>query len=41
MTGEPLLAVESLSAWYGGAQILFDVALTVGRGEAVALMRRP
>jgi branched-chain amino acid transport system ATP-binding protein len=40
MTGAPLLAVESLCAWYGGAQILFDVALTVGRGEVVALMGR-
>ena len=35
-----LLAVEGLCAWYGGAQILFDVALTVGRGEVVALMGR-
>jgi branched-chain amino acid transport system ATP-binding protein len=35
-----LLAVENLSAWYGAAQILFDVALHVGRGEVVALMGR-
>ena len=40
MTGETLLAVEGLCAWYGGAQILFDVALGVGRGEVVALMGR-
>ena len=30
MTGAPLLAVESLCAWYGGAQILFDVATDGG-----------
>jgi branched-chain amino acid transport system ATP-binding protein len=40
MSGEPLLIVEGLSAWYGAAQILFDVDLTVGRGEVVALMGR-
>jgi branched-chain amino acid transport system ATP-binding protein len=40
MSGERLLAVEGLCAWYGGAQILFDVALGVGRGEVVALMGR-
>ena len=40
MTGETLLAVESLCAWYGSAQILFDVALSVERGEVVALMGR-
>lgn len=37
---ETLLDVHQLNAWYGGAQILFDVALTVGRGEVVALMGR-
>jgi branched-chain amino acid transport system ATP-binding protein len=36
----PLLHVESLCAWYGRAQILFDVALDVGPGEVVALMGR-
>lgn len=36
----PLLEVAGLSAWYGGAQVLFDVSLTVGRGEVVALMGR-
>ena len=37
---EPLLNVASLNAWYGAAQILFDVDLQVGRGEVVALMGR-
>ena len=32
--------VEHLNAWYGAAQILYDVAFTVGRGEVVALMGR-
>jgi branched-chain amino acid transport system ATP-binding protein len=27
-----MLEVEGLSAWYGAAQILFDLALQVGRG---------
>ena len=36
----PLLEVEGLDAWYGAARILFGVALTVGRGEVVALMGR-
>jgi branched-chain amino acid transport system ATP-binding protein len=36
----PLLAVDGLCAWYGRAQVLFDVALEVGRGEVVALMGR-
>jgi branched-chain amino acid transport system ATP-binding protein len=40
MTGDPLLQVERLSAWYGRAQILFEVTLEVGRGEVVALMGR-
>jgi branched-chain amino acid transport system ATP-binding protein len=37
---EPLLVVRGLSAWYGRAQILFDVSLEVARGEVVALMGR-
>jgi branched-chain amino acid transport system ATP-binding protein len=37
---EPLLHVRQLRAWYGAAQILFDVDLQVGRGEVVALMGR-
>jgi branched-chain amino acid transport system ATP-binding protein len=36
----PLLEARGLSAWYGAAQILFDVELQVGRGEVVALMGR-
>ena len=36
----PLLKVQALKAWYGAAQILFDVDLQVERGEAVALMGR-
>jgi branched-chain amino acid transport system ATP-binding protein len=37
---DTILEVEHLSAWYGAAQVLFDVTLRVGRGEAVALMGR-
>jgi branched-chain amino acid transport system ATP-binding protein len=36
----PLLKVAGLDAFYGRAQILFDVGLEVGRGEVVALMGR-
>lgn len=36
----PMLQVQGLNAWYGAAQILFDVSLQVGRGEVVALMGR-
>lgn len=36
----PLLDVKSLSAWYGGAHILFDLSLQVRPGEVVALMGR-
>ncbi len=35
-----LLKVDGLNAWYGAAQILFGVGLTVQRGEVVALMGR-
>ena len=35
-----LLEAHALCAWYGAAQILFDVELRVGRGEVVALMGR-
>ena len=35
-----LLDVAQLKAWYGAAQILFDVNLQVRRGEVVALMGR-
>ena len=37
---EPMLEVERLKAWYGAAQILFDLSFQVGRGEVVALMGR-
>ena len=40
MTTSPALEVEGLNAWYGAAQILYDLAFTVGRGEVVALMGR-
>ena len=36
----PMLDVQSLNAWYGAAQILFDLSFHVGRGEVVALMGR-
>ena len=35
-----VLEVESLSAWYGAAQILFGLTFSIRRGEAVALMGR-
>lgn len=35
-----LLDAKALRAWYGAAQILYDVNLTVRRGEVVALMGR-
>ena len=35
-----LLQATGLQAWYGAAQILFDVDLQVRRGEVVALMGR-
>ena len=35
-----MLEVGGLCAWYGAAQILFDVSLNVGPGEVVALMGR-
>ena len=37
---ETLLEARTLNAWYGAAQILFDVDLDVRRGEVVALMGR-
>jgi len=37
---EPMLTVDGLSAWYGAARILYDLAFAVGRGEVVALMGR-
>jgi len=35
-----ILAVENLNAWYGAAQILFNLSFEVQRGEVVALMGR-
>ena len=35
-----MLEVSSLNAWYGKAQILYDVSLQVNAGECVALMGR-
>jgi len=35
-----ILEVDNLSAWYGSAQVLFEVRFEVGRGEAVALLGR-
>ena len=32
-----MLGVDSLSAWYGAARILYDLSFGVGRGEVVAL----
>jgi branched-chain amino acid transport system ATP-binding protein len=40
MSAEILLDAKDLSAWYGAAQILYDVDLQVRRGEVVALMGR-
>jgi branched-chain amino acid transport system ATP-binding protein len=40
MSREIMLEVENLSAWYGAARILYDLALEVKRGEVVALMGR-
>jgi len=35
-----ILSVENLRAWYGAAQILYDLSFEVRRGEVVALMGR-
>jgi branched-chain amino acid transport system ATP-binding protein len=40
MNGPPALAIEHVDAWYGAAQVLYDVNLTLERGEVVALMGR-
>ena len=40
MLRDSLLSAKGLCAWYGAAQILFDLNLEVGRGEVVALMGR-
>jgi len=38
--GDAMLKVSGLNAFYGRAQILFDVGFEVARGEVVALMGR-
>lgn len=35
-----MLEIRALNAWYGASQVLFDLNLTVGRGETVALVGR-
>jgi branched-chain amino acid transport system ATP-binding protein len=40
MSGDAMLTVERLNAWYGAAHILFDLAFKIGHGEVVALMGR-
>ncbi len=40
MSEQVLLEARALAAWYGAAQILYDVDLQVRRGEVVALMGR-
>jgi branched-chain amino acid transport system ATP-binding protein len=35
-----LLALQGVSAWYGAAQVVFDVTLDVAAGEVVALVGR-
>ena len=37
---EPMLDVQNLRAWYGAAQILFNLDFHIGHGEVVALMGR-
>jgi len=40
VSAEAMLAVRDLCAWYGAAQILYDLAFEVGTGEVVAFMGR-
>ena len=37
---QTLLAVENIAVFYGKSQALFDVSLTINKGEVVALMGR-
>jgi branched-chain amino acid transport system ATP-binding protein len=39
-TAQPVLDVQSISAWYGEARVLTDVSLAVSPGEVVTLMGR-
>jgi branched-chain amino acid transport system ATP-binding protein len=38
--GKRLLEVQNLSAWYGPAQVLWDVCLSVGEGQALGVIGR-
>jgi branched-chain amino acid transport system ATP-binding protein len=40
VTPDAILSIENLCAWYGAAQILYDLSFDVKRGEVVALMGR-
>ena len=40
MADSPMLEVAGVNAFYGWAHILFDLSLTVGRGEVVVLLGR-
>jgi branched-chain amino acid transport system ATP-binding protein len=40
MIASPMLDVTGVNAFYGWAHILFDLSLTVGRGEVVVLLGR-
>src|SRR5205085_4244733 len=40
ISGSHMLEVAALSAWYGEAQVLFDVALDVPAGQIVTLVGR-
>lgn len=40
MSDTPMLEIAGLNAFYGWAHILFDLSLTVGRGEVVVLLGR-
>lgn len=40
MQDSPMLEISGLNAFYGWAHILFDLSLTVGRGEVVVLLGR-
>ena len=38
IAGPPLLDVSGLDAWYGDFQALFDISISVGEGEVVAII---
>jgi branched-chain amino acid transport system ATP-binding protein len=40
VSGQPLLAVEGLHAWYGESHILHGVTFNVRAGEVVTLLGR-